>query len=133
MKRDKKAECIFIGGRRLRKELPLETNNKLKDRNYYKFNATIDQDSPAGDEIVPPEFTTENVFINGESKTLLILNIQDDTHPDNIPLFGEKITLVRKTGQIWNDVVEGNTTLSLSESQNKIARFIREKTISLPR
>jgi len=124
---------IFIGGRRLRKELPLETNNKLKDRNYYKFNATIDQDSPAGDEIVPPEFTTENVFINGESKTLLILNIQDDTHPDNIPLFGEKITLVRKTGQIWNDVVEGNTTLSLSESQNKIARFIREKTISLPR
>jgi hypothetical protein len=124
---------IFVGGRRLRKPLPLEPNNKLKDRNFYKFNATIDLDSSAGDEVVAPEYTMENVFINGESKTLLTLNIQDATHPDNIPLTGEKIIMVKKNGNLWNDIVSDTTTLTLSDSQNKIARFIRDKTISLPR
>ena len=124
---------IFVGGRRLKKPQPLEPNNKLKDRNYYKFNATLDLDSPAGDEVVPAEYTMEIAFVNGAPKTLLTLNIQDDAHPDNIPLTGEKILLVKKNGNLWNDVVDADTTLSLSDSQNKIARFIRDKTISLPR
>ena len=124
---------IFVGGRRLRKPLPLEPNNKLKDRNWYKFNAAIDLDSPDGDEIVPAEYTMEIAYIDGQPKTLLILNIQDDAHPDNIPLTGEQILLVKKNGNLWNDIVDTNTSLSLSDSQNKIARFIRDKTISLPR
>ena len=124
---------IFVGGRRLRKPLPLEPNNKLKDRNWYKFNAAVDLDSPAGDEIIPAEYTMEIAFISGQPKTLLTLNIQDDAHPDNIPLTGEKILLVKKNGNLWNDIVDADTTLSLSDSQNKIARFIRDKTISLPR
>ena len=124
---------IFVGGRRLRKPLPLEPNNKLKDRNFYQFNANKDLDSPDADEVVAAEYTMEIAFINGSPKTLLTLNIQDDAHPDNIPLTGEKILLVKKNGNLWNDVVDTNTTLSLSDSQNKIARFIRDKTISLPR
>ena len=113
--------------------MPLEPNNKLKDRNFYQFNANKDLDSPDADEVVAAEYTMEIAFINGSPKTLLTLNIQDDAHPDNIPLTGEKILLVKKNGNLWNDVVDTNTTLSLSDSQNKIARFIRDKTISLPR
>jgi hypothetical protein len=62
-----------------------------------------------------------------------VLNIQDDLHPDNIPLLGEKLQIVRKTGNVWNDIIDANTSVSLTDSNNKIARFIREKTISLPR
>ena len=124
---------VFVGGKRLRKILPLEINDKSKDRNFYRFDATLDQDSTQGDVIVPAEYTLENILINGQSRTLLILNIQDDLHPDNIPLLGEKLQVVRKTGNVWNDIVDSNTSLSLTDSTNKIARFIREKTISLPR
>ena len=124
---------VFVGGSRLRKTLPLETTNKLKDRNYYKFNPTLAQDSSAGDEVIAPDFTVENIMIEGASRTLLVLNLQDDLHPDNIPLSGEKLQIVRKNGTVWNDIVDSDTTLSLSDSTNKIATFIKNKTISLPR
>jgi hypothetical protein len=124
---------VFVGGKRLRKSLPLEINNKLKDRNFYSFDPTLAQDSSEGDVVVPAEYSVENVLISGESRTLLVLNIQDNLHPDNIPLNGEKLQVVRKTGNVWNDIVDNNTSISLTDSTNKIARFIREKTISLPR
>jgi hypothetical protein len=124
---------VFVGGKRLRKTLPLEINNKLKDRNFYSFDATIAQDSAEGDVIVPAEYTVENVLIESQSRTLLVLNIQDNLHPDNIPLNGEKLQVVTRSGNVWNDIIDENTSLSLTDSNNKIARFIREKTISLPR
>jgi hypothetical protein len=37
------------------------------------------------------------------------------------------------SGNVWNDIISANTSVSLTDSNNKIARFIREKTISLPR
>jgi hypothetical protein len=124
---------VFVGGKRLRKGTPLEPTNKLKDTNYYQFNATIDQDSPDADEVIAPEYTVENLMINDESRTMLILNIQDDLHPDGNALLGEKLQVVRKTGNVWNDITSNTTSLSLADSNNKIAKFIREKTISLPR
>ena len=124
---------VFVGGKRLRKDTPLEPTNKNKDTNYYKFNATIDQDSPDADEIIAPEYTVENIMIDQQSRTLLKLNVQDQLHIDGTPLLGENLKVVTKTGQLWNDIVDGTATLSMSESTNDIARFIRDKTISLPR
>ena len=62
---------VFVGGKRLRKGTPLEPINKLKDTNYYQYNATIDQDSPDADEILDPEYTVENVLIESESRTTI--------------------------------------------------------------
>ena len=124
---------VFVGGKRLRKGTPLEPTNKLKDTNYYQYNATIDQDSPNADEILAPEYTVENVLISGQSKTMLVLNVQDGIHLDGIPLLNEKLQVVRKAGKLWNDIIDNTTSLSLTDSNNKIAKFIKEKTISLPR
>ena len=124
---------VFVGGKRLRKATPLEPTNKLKDTNYYQFNATIDQDSTEGDEVIAAEYTLENVLISESSRTLLVLNVQDSLHPDGIPLLGEKLQVVTRNGNVWNDIIDNTTSLSMTDSTNKIARFIREKTISLPR
>ena len=124
---------VFVGGKRLRKPTPLEPTNKSKDTNYYEFDATVDQDSVEGDQVLPPEYTVENVMIDQQSRTMLKIDVQDALHLDGHPLLGENLKVVRKTGNVWNDIVDGETTLSMSDSTNKIARFIREKTISLPR
>jgi len=54
-----------------------------------------------------------------------VLTLADYIDP---PADGTFIEVVRRTGKIWND-----TGKSLADSTNQIARFITDKTISLPR
>ena len=91
---------VFVGGKRLRK-------NEISS-----YNITIDQDSPAGDEILPAEFT-----INGSNLELL-----------STPIENQRIIVVRRLGLIWND-----PDTPLSRTDNDIARFLRAGTSLLPK
>ena len=100
---------IFVAGRRLRKT-PLQV-----------FDHTLDQDSPAADVTVPPEYQIENVSdLEGNISSVLILA--------DIPLDNQRIEVVRKIGRTWNDPDK-----SLADSNTKESKFITDKTISLPR
>ena len=102
---------VFLGGIRLRKD------------NIVEFDPTIDQDSPEGDVTIAPEYTVENIVWGSSTVTALFLADYIDPPAD-----GTKIEIVRRTGKIWNDI--GKT---IADSENQIARFITDKTISLPR
>jgi hypothetical protein len=91
---------VFAGGRRLRK-------NQIS-----VFNPVLDQDSPAGDEISPAEFTVENGVI--------VLS----TAPAN----GIEIKVVKKTGSVWTEPGK-----DLANSEKTIGKFLRGATIELPR
>ena len=102
---------VFLAGSRLRKDT------------IVTFDRTVDQDSPEADVTINPEYTIEN--ISTESGTVTVLTLADYIDP---PADGTFIEVVRRTGKIWND-----TGKSLADSTNQIARFITDKTISLPR
>ena len=102
---------VFLAGARLRKD------------NIITFDKTVDQDSPEADVTIDPEYTIEN--ISTESGTVTVLTLADYIDP---PADGTFIEVVRRTGRIWND-----TGKTLADSENQIARFITDKTISLPR
>jgi hypothetical protein len=96
---------VFVGGRRLRK-------NSIQ-----KFDPALAQDSPEGDQTVDSEFTLNDNVIQ--------FNI---SRPNPLPLAGEKVQVVRKIGQIWNE-----PNKSLGDSNNVIGRFLRQATIQLPK
>lgn len=103
---------VFVAGKRLRKATPVDPNNSTIDYNYYEYNADLDQDSPGGDVIIPAEFTVENNIL---------------TIP-TAPLANTEITIIRKTGKIWND--DG---VSLASSKNTISKFLTDSTYKLAR
>lgn len=76
------------------------------------FDVTKNQDSPEADVTVVAEFSIEDN----------ILRLTD------IPGDGHRILVIRRFGKSWNDIGK-----SLAESNNQIARFIKDKTISLAR
>jgi hypothetical protein len=102
---------VFLGGVRLRKD------------NVVTFDKTIDLDSPEADVTLAPEYTIENIIFGGNTVTALYLADYIDPPAD-----GTKIVVTRKTGKKWTD-----DDKTLADSQNEIARFIKDKTISLPR
>ena len=85
---------------------------KLINHERIVFDHTIAQTSPEGDVIVPAEYTLED-------------NILSLATP---PASSVLIKIVRKLGKVWNDPGK-----SLEDSNNQIANFIKDKTISLPR
>lgn len=91
---------VFVGGRRLRK-------NAIS-----VFNPALDQDSPAGDETAPAEFTVVNGVITLATQ----------------PADGIEIKVIKREGATWT---EDNT--SLADSKLSVGRFLREATIELPR
>ena len=102
---------VFLGGVRLRKD------------NITTFDKTIDLDSPEADVTIAPEYTIENIVFGDSTVTAVYLADYIDAPAD-----GTKIVVTRKTGKKWTD---DNKTLA--DSENEIARFIKDKTISLPR
>jgi len=54
------------------------------------------------------------------------------THP---PEPNTKLTIVRRRGEIWNEVVDATTgeTKPLGISNTEVATFLRGKSIDLPR
>jgi hypothetical protein len=91
---------VFVGGRRLRK-------NSIS-----VFNPAIDQDSPAGDETAPAEFTVANGIISLAT----------------VPADGVEIKVIKKVGSTWTE-----PGTDLATSQKSIAKFLRGATIELPR
>lgn len=85
---------------------------KLRNIAISQFDLTKDQDSTEGDVTLPKEFE-----VDLEENTITL---------SNIPLDGERVVIARKQGQIWT-----NDSVSLVESDSKIARFIRGATIKL--
>ena len=57
--------------------------------------------------------------------TVTVLTLADYI---DAPTDGTLIEVTRRTGKIWND-----SGKSLANSENQIAKFITDKTISLPR
>ena len=102
---------VFVGGIRLRKD------------NVVTFDKTVDMDSPEADVTLAPEYTIENIVWGSSTRT--VINLADYIDP---PADGTLVKVIRKTGKIWND-----TGKALANSNNEIARFITDKTISLPR
>jgi hypothetical protein len=93
---------VIVAGRKLRK-----TSLDL-------FVATIDQDSPEADIVLPPEFT-----VDVEAGTISLATA---------PAENIHINVVRRIGKVWNE-----TGKALKDSENDISRFLRGATIQLPK
>ena len=99
---------VFINGHRLRK-------NPIKI-----WNPELGQDSIDGDEWLQAEYAVNKAV--GAYVRL--------TEP---PEPGSTITVVKRIGQIWNEIDEQGNWKPLSQSLTEVATFLREKTINLPR
>jgi len=93
---------VFVGGRRLRK-VAVE-----------RFNPSIAQDSPAGDETLAPEYILDG--------NMIILDSSLQPAPET------QVRVLRKIGKVWNE-----SGKSLARSKNAIGNFLREATIELPK
>jgi len=100
---------VFAGGRRLRKD-PIDI--WVEDNGSY---------SPSADETLEAEFAVDGITAYIRLTEPIVA--------------GTRITIIKRTGRIWYD--RGETTASsgttLLENSTAIARFIAEKTTSLPR
>ena len=100
---------IFVGGKRLRKtEIPV-------------FNPLNALDSPAGDEIQPPQFTVE--YLRNDLGTVLSAEVVL-LEPARE---GERITIIKKQGKLWSE-----PGVPIKESQNNIGFFLRQGISQLP-
>ena len=102
---------LFVGGVRMRK-------NSLQS-----FDVTKDLDSPDADITLPAEYSVTNINANESTFTI--------TDTTNIPT-GTKITVIRRVGRVWNEIIDENTTKTLSQTDNRIGNFLREKEVTLP-
>ena len=102
---------LFVGGVRMRKN------------STQSFDVTKDLDSPDADITLPAEYSVTNV--NPNESTFTIANTT------NIPT-GTKITVIRRVGRVWNEIIDENTTKTLSQTDNRIGNFLREKEVTLP-
>ena len=99
---------VFVGGRRLRKN-PIEVYNEM-----------LGASSPSADTAIEAEFSVDGISS--------FVRITDAV------AIGTKISVIRKTGQVWYDRGENSITSgqSLTKNSNTIAKFITEKTTQLP-
>ena len=102
---------LFVGGVRMRK-------NSIQS-----FDVTKDLDSPDADITLPAEYSVTNINTNESTFTI--------TDTTNIPT-GTKITVIRRVGRVWNEIIDENTTKTLSQTDNRIGNFLREKEVTLP-
>ena len=84
---------------------------------------TKDLDSPDADISLPAEYSVTNINTNESTFTI--------TDTTNIPT-GTKITVIRRVGRVWNEIIDENTTKTLSQTDNRIGNFLREKEVTLP-
>jgi len=101
---------IFANGKRLRKN-PLNT-----------YDVTKGQFSPAGDIWLEAEYAVNK-------------NVGAYVRLTTPPEPNTKLTIVRKRGEIWNEIVDPSTgeAKPLGISGTEVATFLRGKSIDLPR
>ena len=120
---------VFLGGQRLTKGYLNTSNNAVKD----VFHPTTGMDSPEGDITVTLPTYPQSWGLERDG-----FRVQYDSNTNSTKIYvysladGEKLTVIRKQGQLWNDIVDSTTTKSLGRSQNPIAQFIRAKEVKLP-
>ena len=86
---------------------------RMRKNSIRAYDPNLGQDSPEADNIVPAEFT-----VNGITPVITF---------EQTPGADVKIMIVRKQGKIWH-----TDAGSLSQTENDIARFIRQKEVALP-
>jgi hypothetical protein len=92
---------VFVGGYRLKKSA------------YTVYSETLGYPySPAGDIILPPEFTVNNSIVSLRTP----------------PAANTKIILVKKQGQLWGEMDQ-----SLGNSNSIVANFVKKTTTIWPR
>ena len=95
----------------------------MRKNSIQSFDVTKDLDSPDADITLPAEYTVTNVTENESTFTI--------TNTTNMPT-GIKITVIRRVGRVWNEIIDENTTKTLSQTDNRIGNFLREKEVTLP-
>jgi hypothetical protein len=93
---------VFVGSRRLRKN------------SYTLHDRTIHPESPEGDVTHPPEFVADGINHGTSDNRVGYLVLGEE------PPVGSSITVVLKRLTYW-----GDPDRSLSESENKVAHFLR--------
>ena len=86
---------------------------RLRKNSISVYNPDLGQDSPEADETVPAEFTVDG--------TTARITFAEQ------PAENAKIVLVRKQGRTWQSGSD-----PLSQTENDIARFIRQKEVAVP-
>ena len=120
---------VFLGGQRLTKGYLNSNNNAVKDI----FHPTTGMDSPEGDITVTLPTYPQTWGLERDG-----FRVQYDSNTNSTKIYvysladGEKLTVIRKQGQLWNDIIDSTSTKSLGRSDNPIAQFIRAKEVKLP-
>ena len=86
---------------------------RLRKNSISVYDPALGQDSPEADSTSPAEFT-----VDGVNPVITFTST---------PATTAKIVVIRKQGKIWHD-----TEKALSQTENDIARFIRQKEVALP-
>ena len=86
---------------------------RLRKNSISVYDPDLGQDSPEADETVPAEFTVDG--------TTARITFAEQ------PAENAKIVLVRKQGRTWQSGSD-----PLSQTENDIARFIRQKEVAVP-
>ena len=86
---------------------------RLRKNSISQYNPANGQDSPEADDTVSAEFTVDGV------NPVITFN--------NTPATNAKIVVIRKQGKIWQEGTD-----PLSQTDNDIARFIRQKEVAPP-
>ena len=86
---------------------------RLRKNAISVYDPTVGQDSPEADVTVPAEFS-----VDGTTARITFTET---------PAENAKIVLVRKQGRIWQSGSD-----PLSQTENDIARFIRQKEVAVP-
>jgi hypothetical protein len=101
---------VFVAGKRLRKD-PLEV-----------YNEELGAHSPAADSTLEAEFSVE-----GETPYVKLTTL---------PPAGTQITIIRRTGKIWNDrtpdAITASNGVTMHKNTNSLVNFILQKSTSMP-
>lgn len=99
---------VFVGGTRLRKDL------------VSLHNPTVGANSPEGDVVQEAQFS-----VDGTTNYIRLT--------ESVPA-GVRITVVRRTGNTWYNIGDGNPSdgQSLSNATTAIARFLQNSSTKLP-
>ena len=85
----------------------------MRKNSISQYNPANGQDSPEADDTVSAEFT-----VDGVNPVITFTNT---------PATNAKIVVIRKQGKIWQEGTD-----PLSQTDNDIARFIRQKEVAPP-
>lgn len=100
---------VFVAGKRLRK-------NEIE-----VFDPSVAIDSPEGDSTLPAEFTIDGA-------TLIVSITADADYIAQLTTNKYQVKVIRKVGKLWTEPGE-----SLTDANNKIAKFLRDKSVALPK